>query len=284
MVENMKEDSIKKLIVSVESSDGQKSCVTFVREKDSKELIRALEGLKEILESVQGDKKKLEKELDETKDNKKELEINLRRLQEENQALKVGNEALEQKNNKTSQTLENLKRELDETKDNKKELEINLRRLQEENLALKVGNEALEQKNNKTSQTLENLKNEVNIELYEFYKSLSSQFRSNFTYIKDDNLIHFNATSTNRTILKSLYGFIENEKCEDSSIIELFNKLFPLHEELYGFKRLEVKEGDNFNNKEHTNIKDSKGQGSIKKVCLVGFKDGNDTSRSLVEL
>ncbi len=235
MVENMKEDSIKKLIVSVESSDGQKSCVTFVREKDSKELIRALEGLKEILESVQGDKKKLEKELDETKDNKKELEINLRRLQEENQALKVGNEALEQKNNKTSQTLENLK-------------------------------------------------NEVNIELYEFYKSLSSQFRSNFTYIKDDSLMHFNATSTNRTILKSLYVFIENEKCEDSSIIELFNKLFPLHEELYGFKRLEVKEGDNFNNKEHTNIKDSKGQGSIKKVCLVGFKDGNDTSRSLVEL
>ncbi|WP_126267286.1 hypothetical protein [Campylobacter jejuni] len=251
MAEGVNKDNIQKILVTIDLSKGQEVSQTFVKEEDSNSLMQAL--------------KKLEESIGE---------------------FKKTNDELSKKNEKLGDELGDLRLQLkeDQIKFDKKlkDKDTRLKNKEEENRILENEKSSLQKERDEVVEKLKDLEVQANMELFKFYKKLDPNFHKNFTLINFDNLKNFNATIGGRDVLKSLYNFIKNEKKDFQ--IELFEKLFPLHEEIYKFERLKTKEKDYFNDKEHKNIEGTKGQGIIKKVLLAGFKDGNDLRASLVEL
>lgn len=285
---------ITSITAVIELENGEEQSEVFVREKDAKVLNQTLEKLTQSIEALQKDLKDEKENYEKSKKELKEShEKDFQNYRQEVEAMDKTKQKLEaDKANLEAQLKEKnahfAKQEQDfQNKLEEKQKALNLK--DEELKSLKNASSELKTQLSKQRQDYENLnaklqdlKEQSNESLYEFYKSLEDDFKTRFSFIKAQTLMGFNATCGAREILSKLYQVIESEKKDYQ--IELFERLFALHEKLYGCERLNTKEGDEFNIKEHRNINGTKAQGKIIKVFFQGFKDGKEIKPSLVEL
>lgn len=149
--------------------------------------------------------------------------------------------------------------------------------------------EQIETEKERIKTDLENLKEEIHYELYKQYCNLPSDFRNEFTYIVPTSIFAFLQTSGRERILQELHTFIhgaiqKNQPwAEDlKSFFDLLFKASQIYEP--SLKRLETKEGDDYDSREMVRIKGESNQRKVADVLFLGYKKGGMTKESLVEV
>ncbi|RDU71831.1 hypothetical protein [Helicobacter brantae] len=169
--------------------------------------------------------------------------------------------------------------------DNKREWEQKEKALNERIEAY----EQIEDEKNNIEADLKNLREEIHYELYEQYCNLPSDFRNEFTYIVPINIFAFLQTSGRERILQELHTFIHGAITNNQPWVEDLKSFFDLlfkASQTYNpsLKRLETKEGDDYNSKEMISIKGELIQRRVADVLFLGYKQDNMTKESLVEV
>lgn len=236
--------------------------IKSMRESFEKNIIQELEGIKSSIENK----------------NKKAME----HVEEALRGKEADNKRLQDQLDEKKEECDQYKRIAELTK-KEHDQEINSHR------QTKKEKEQIEKEKEQIEKELEKLKEEICYELYEEYCKLAKDFRDKFSYIDSANIFSFFKTSGGDRVLMELHTFIANAvqdgKAEAQNLIHFFNSLFIAHKKQDKLlMRLEVKDGDRYDNREMIKIGNGASQGKVVKVLFQGFKKGNVTKESLVEV